>query len=267
MHLVVCVKQILDPEIPARDFKIDREKKEAERGSANLVPNIFCENALETALQFREKHGGKITAISVGPESAEDVLRKALALKVDDAVLVTGPLEPHAGPLVVAKVLAVAVRKLEAVDLVMVGRESGDWGVGQTGGLLAEELGVPCISFVDHLEPDGGGLKIRRQTESGRETFAATAPLVVTVTNDEHNVPRIPKTKDVMLSFKKTLTKWSLADLALTEDGLREARGYYEVADLFIPEKKTQCELIQGDSLEEKIDGFAKRIHDVLSAM
>ncbi|MFO0945967.1 MAG: electron transfer flavoprotein subunit beta/FixA family protein [Planctomycetota bacterium] len=267
MHLVVCVKQILDPEIPARDFKIDREKKEAERGSANLVPNIFCENALETALQFREKNGGKITAVTFGPDSAEDVLRKALALKVDDAVHVLNPLGPHAGPLAIAKALAAAVRKLQGVDLVMVGRESGDWGVGQTGGLLAEELAFPCISFVDHLEADDAGLKIRRQTEAGREFFTAAGPLVVTITNDEHNVPRIPKTKDVMMSFKKPLTKWSLADLGLTEAGLKDESAFYEIADLFIPEKKTQCEFVQGDSLDAKIDGFAKRIHEVLSAM
>ena len=76
MNILVCMKQILDPEIPARDFRIDSARREAERGSAALVTNIFCENALETALQFREAHGGKITAISCGSESAEDILRK-----------------------------------------------------------------------------------------------------------------------------------------------------------------------------------------------
>ena len=64
MNIIVCIKQILDPEIPARDFRVDSAKREAERGSANLVTNIFCENALETALQFREAHGGKITALT-----------------------------------------------------------------------------------------------------------------------------------------------------------------------------------------------------------
>jgi len=84
MNILVCLKQILDPEIPARDFRVDPVKLEAERGAANLVTNIFCENALETALQFRDAHGGKITALSCGPAGAEDVLRKALALKADD---------------------------------------------------------------------------------------------------------------------------------------------------------------------------------------
>ena len=78
MNIIVCLKQILDPEIPVRDFRVDGEKKEVVRGAANLVTNIFCENALETALQLREKlSGGKINALSFGAESAEDTLRKA----------------------------------------------------------------------------------------------------------------------------------------------------------------------------------------------
>ncbi len=88
MNIVVCLKQILDPEIPARDFRVDAATLQAERGSANLVTNIFCENALETALQLRERNGaGKITVLSYGPPSAEDSLRKGLAMKADIAAL------------------------------------------------------------------------------------------------------------------------------------------------------------------------------------
>ena len=99
MNILVCLKQILDPEIPPRDFRVDAEKLEAQRGAAGLVMNIFCANALETALQFRERVGGKITALSFGDDTAEEVLRKALALRVDSAVLVTQELEhyPHLG--------------------------------------------------------------------------------------------------------------------------------------------------------------------------
>jgi electron transfer flavoprotein beta subunit len=144
MKLLVCLKQILDPEIPARDFRVDPVRREAERGAANLVTNIFCENALETALQFRERIGsGKITVLSFGAATAEDSLRKALAMKADEAALVLNDGQPHPDPLTVARVLAAAIRKLGGFDLVMVGREAGDWGAGQTGGLLAEELGLP----------------------------------------------------------------------------------------------------------------------------
>jgi electron transfer flavoprotein beta subunit len=267
LNIIVCLKQILDPEIPARDFRVDAEKKEAARGSANLVTNIFCENALETALQLRERAGGRITALSFGAPSAEDTLRKALAMKADAAALVVNDGHPHPDPLTVAQVLAAAIRKLGAFDLVMVGRESGDWGVGQTGGLLAEELGVPCVSFVDHLEASGDKLRLKRQTDLGWELLEAKPPLVAAITNDEHNVPRIPKTRDVMMSFRQPLEKWTLEDLGVNAAEAGAGRSYYEVVELSIPVKETQCELVSGETLEERVEKFAQRIAEVTRAL
>jgi len=265
MNIVVCIKQILDPELPARDFRIDAVRKEAERGSANLVPNIFCENALETDLQFREAHGGKITALTCGPEAAEEVLRKALALKADEAALVVSDVPGVPDPMFVARALAAAIRKLGPVDLVLTGREAGDWGAGQTGGLLAEELAVPSISFVENVEPASAGtLKVKRQTDSGWEAFEATLPLVATITNHEKNVPRIPKTRDVMQSFRKPITKWTLAELDLDPS---QANSYYEVAELSIPRKETQCEFVAGETLEDKVAGFASLVTEIMRSL
>jgi electron transfer flavoprotein beta subunit len=266
MNIIVCIKQVLDPEIPARDFRVDSARREAERGGASLVANIFCENALETALQFREAHGGKITAISFGPDGAEDVLRKALALTANEAVLVVNDKPGHADPLFVAQALAGGIRKIGAFDVVMTGREAGDWGAGQTGGLLAEELGVPCISFAESLAPGPGAgtVQVKRQTDSGWELLESTTPLVVTITNHEKNVPRIPKTRDVMQSYRKPLTQWSLAEV-----GAEAAApgAYYDVAELFVPRKETQCEFIAGETLEERIDAFARRVTDVMRSL
>ena len=267
MNIVVCLKQILDPEIPTRDFKVDPEKREAVRGSANLVTNIFCENALETALQLREKTGGKITVLSFGPASAEDSLRKALAMKADAAALVINDGVSNPDPLSVARVLAAAIHKLGAFDIVMVGRESGDWGVGQTGGLLAEELGIPCVSFVDTINSDGDGLKLKRQTDSGWEIIAVKPPIVVSITNDEHNVPRIPKTRDVMMSFRQSITQWSLDDLGIDAAEVRAGNSYYEVVDLFVPVKESQCEFVTGDTLDERVDQFAKKVAEITRAL
>src|SRR6266849_8130852 len=230
MNLVVCLKQILDPEIPARDFRVDPVKREAERGAASLVTNIFCENALETALQFRERIGsGRITVLSFGPATAEDSLRKALAMKADSVALVLNDGHPHPDPLTVARVLAAAIRKLGGFDLVMVGREAGDWGAGQTGGLLAEELGLPCVSFVDRIESIDGKLRLKRQTDTGWELFETELPVVVSVTNDEHNVPRIPKVRDVMMSYRQPLTQWKLDDLDIAPDEARAGNTYFQV--------------------------------------
>jgi electron transfer flavoprotein beta subunit len=268
MNILVCLKQILDPEIPARDFRIDAAKGEAERGAASLVTNIFCENALETALQFRERLGsGRITVLSFGPPSAEDSLRKALAMKADAAALVLNHGHVHPDPLTVARVLAQAVRKLGDFDLVMVGREAGDWGAGQSGGLLAEELGLPCVSFVDQIEKSGDKLRLRRQTDSGWEILEAEPPVLVTITNDEHNVPRIPKVRDVMMSYRQPLTTWTVEDLGLSADEVHAGNSYYEVVELSIPQKETKCEFVTGDTLDEKLDAFAKRIIEVTSAL
>ncbi len=267
MKILVCLKQILDPDLPARDFQVDTTSMEAKQGSANLVTNIFCENALETALQFRDAHGGEITALCYGGDKAEDSLRKALAMTADAAVLISRTGSSNPDPGAVSKVLAAAVRKLGDIDLVLVGRESGDWGVGQTGGLLGEELGLPSLSLVDQIEPSEGGLRVRRQTDVGVEFAETATPVVLTITNNEANVPRIPKTRDVMMSYRKPLTEWSLADLELDSDEIRDGNSYYEVVELFVPVKDVQCEFVEGDDIDEKVGAFARRIQDVVASV
>jgi electron transfer flavoprotein beta subunit len=268
MNILVCLKQILDPEVPARDFRIDRSKREAECGSGKLVTNIFCENALETALQFRERAGnGKITALSYGPATAEETLRKALAMKADAAALVLNDGNSKPDPYTVAIVLAAAIKKLGGFDLILVGREAGDWGAGQTGGLLAEELKIPCISFAESVEAAGDKLRVRRQTDSGYEVFEAEPPLVITITNHEHNVPRLPKVRDVMMSGRQPLTKWTIDDLGIDAAAARAGNTYYEVVELEIPQNETHCEFISGDTPEEQAEAFAKCLAQVASAV
>ena len=240
------------------------------RGTADLVVNIFCENAIETALQLRDRSGGRITALSYGPEEAEDALRKALAMKVDEAVLVTSQDHSPPDPLRVAQVLAAAVRKLGGFDLLVVGRESGDWGRGQTGGLLAEELRVPFVSLVDWVEiielvSGRTGFRVRRQTGKGHEIIEAVPPLAVSVTNSDGNLPRIPKTRDVMISYRNPLTRWGVEDLDVDTETLRTAVVTCELVDLQLPQKDSRCQFIAGDSLDERVAGFARRVREIVN--
>jgi len=269
MNILVCLKQILDPELPPRDFRIDPVKRQAERGAANLVTNIFCDNALETALQFRDRVGGgsKITLLTYGPASAEDTLRKGIAMKGDVAVHVVNDGNLNPDPFTVAQVLAAAANKLGSFDLVLVGREAGDWGAGQTGGLLAEELGIPCIAFVDNIEAMDGKLRIRRQTDSGCEILEVVPPVVLTITNDEHNVPRIPKIRDVMVSGRHPITRWIAEDLGIDATAMRAGNSYSEVTELFVPKDETHCEFVTGNTMEEQIDLLARRIAEVVGAI
>jgi electron transfer flavoprotein beta subunit len=167
----------------------------------------------------------------------------------------------------VAQTLAAAIRKIGAFDLVMLGRESGDWGVAQTGGLLAEELAAPCVAFVDLIEVSDGGLIVRRQTENGWEKLTAKPPLVVTITNNEFNVPRIPKTRDIMTSARQPITKWTLEEIVVNAAEIRAGGSYYEVVDLTVPVKEVTCEFVSGDTLAQKVEKFAERIVEITRAL
>ena len=95
----------------------------------------------------------------------------------------------------------------------------------------------------------------------------AEPPIVVTVTNDEHNLPRIPKVRDVMMSYRQPLTQWTLDDLGIEANEARAGNTYYQVVELFIPQKETRCEFVTGDTLDQKVESFAKRIVEVTSAL
>ena len=130
---------------------------------------------------------------------------------------------------------------------------------------MAEELGLPFVAFVDSVADSGTGIKVHRQTEVGREELLAHGPLVVSITNNDANVPRIPKTRDIMMAHRKELTSWSLEEVGLSEDDVRHAAGRTEVVDLFVPEKKTTCEFISGDSIDERLQQFAQRVVEIVS--
>jgi electron transfer flavoprotein alpha/beta subunit len=131
--------------------------------------------------------------------------------------------------------------------------------------LLAEELSLPCISFVETFKVSGSNAKeveARRQTDNGIEILAAVTPLVLTVTNHENNVPRIAKTRDVMMAFRQPVTKFTMAELG--DNVLGEART--QVIGLSIPQKNMVCEFVGGESLDERVANFARRVISVLSS-
>src|SRR2546428_12425100 len=124
-------------------------------------------------------------------------------MKADGAALIVNDGNANPDPLTTALVLAAAIRKLGTFDLIMAGREAGDWGAGQTGGLLAEELGLPCVSFVDQIENADSKLRLRRQTDTGWGNFEDETPVGIPLTNDEHNLLRVPQVRDVMLAYRQ----------------------------------------------------------------
>lgn len=260
VHIAVCIKQIIDPEIPPRSFAVDRDNKEAVRGSASLVIGPFDLNAMEVAVQLKERHGGKITVISVGTDETKEALKRALAMGGDEAVLVQRPEGVSSQPAAIAGLLAAALRKLDAVDLVLCGRQDGDWDFGQVGALLAEELGMPFIPAAPRLQAEGDGWRVEREFEGGRAVVEAPRPSVVSITNASDNVPRLPKVRDIMMAGRKPMHVWSAADLGVDGDAVTALAGRLNVVDLYIPEVKRECEFIEGDDGAEKGAALARRL-------
>ena len=118
-----------------------------------------------------------------------------------------------------------------------------------------------------HHEVGPGHGPFGRQTDFGRETVKAQKPVVLSITNNDANVPRIPKTRDIMMAHRKELTNWSLEDVGLDEAAIREQAGGTEIVELFIPEKTTECEFIEGDSIDEKLDKLTEKLTTVLQSI
>lgn len=261
MHLVVCLKQILDPEVPPSDFRLDPSGKAPASGIASQVISIFDENALEVALQIREGAGeGKITALCIGQDSSTDALRKALSMRADEAILIRQDDFPGLDTYATARILAAAIRKLEPADLVLCGRESGDWYGGQVGAFLAVELGRPYTALVAGAKKQDGEWRLRRQADDGWETIACSSPAVVSVTNDDHNLPRIPKVRDNMLAFRKTVPAWSALDLGLQPAQVRGPNADLELEKLYIPKTESHCEIVTGDNSEAKAERLVTKL-------
>lgn len=262
MHVVVLVKQVLDPELPARAFRVDRERKVPDVARAPQVMSIFDGNALEVALKLREARGEvKVTAMSLGEKSAEEVLRKALAVTADQAILLSDPAFTQLDAPERAAVLAAGIRRLGDVDLVLAGRQAADWEAGQVGPDVAEDLGWPCVAFVSRVTVEGNELHLRRELEDGYQVLRVSGPVVATVTNDDSNVLRFAKVRDVMMATRKPIQTWNAAALGIDPAGL--ASPAVEVIDLAVPEQPLHAEMIEGDSPREKARGLARRLREL----
>ncbi|MDQ6933083.1 MAG: electron transfer flavoprotein subunit beta/FixA family protein [Candidatus Eremiobacteraeota bacterium] len=214
MKIVVTLKLVPDPNAEKR---IDLTTKRLVRHGAETVINPYDEYAIEAALQLKTKVGGDttVTVLSMVPESGKETVRKALAMGVDDAVLVSDPLLGGSDVWGTALVLAHALRKL-GFDLVVCGGLSDDGSTGGVPGALAEYLGVPGLTNLRHVDVSDGTLKAQRETDTGYQVIRGPLPAVVSVTMAVGE-PRYPSLKGIMGAKKKTMNIMSLADLGLDQ--------------------------------------------------
>ncbi len=262
MDIVVCIKQIIDPEIPSEQFRLDPTTKRQVRGGLSLVISAYDQNAVEVALQLREKHGGKITVLSVGEPDAQGAVKSAMGMGADAGVLVSDPALAGSDSFGVAHILGQAVRKLGMPDLVLTGCVSGDTGSKMVGALLAEELGLPYLSFVSRIEITDGGVVARRIVEDGYEVVEAPLPAAASVISDDSNVPRYSKLKDIMAAARKTVPVWRAADVAVDTARIGPGSARVQLRDVALIQRESRCEFVGGDTPAEQAERLAARLRE-----
>jgi electron transfer flavoprotein beta subunit len=264
MNTIVCVKQVLDPEIPPAKFKIDPAAKQiVPPPGVPPVISVYDERAVEAALRLKDKHKGKITAISMGSEKAADVIKHAISLGTDDGFLLQDPAFENLDSFGTAYVLAKAIQKIGEYDLVLCGRQAADWGAGEVGSILAEILGIPVVTFACDIQAADKTLRVKRLVSDGFEVLEAPMPCLITVSS-EIGLPRLPAGPRLMMARKKVIPVWKAQDIGAEPAKLDKANAHTEVTALSVPTRKTECEIITGSTPTEAAANLAAKINALI---
>lgn len=221
MNMIVCVKEILDPEMPASSFKVDPEAKRAiTPKDMQLVISDYDESAVEAALKVKDSCGGKITILSLGGESARNIIRRCIAMSADEGILLSAPLFDDSDSFATAFILAEAIKKLGDFALILCGRQEGDWDAGQVGSGIAELLGIVSVTMIGNIEIRNGKAVVERVIADGREIVEIPFPALVTVSS-EIGEPRYPSLRRVREASRKEVPTWDAQDVAFAESQIR----------------------------------------------
>jgi electron transfer flavoprotein beta subunit len=262
MDIVVCIKQVPDPEIPTSQFRVDEAaKRVVPPEGVQPVISTFDLHAIESAIQLKEQHGGKVTAISLGPASVRDALKRAIAMGCDAAVQLEDPAFEGGDSFATAVALAAAIRKVGSFDLVLTGRQASDWDSGQAPAALAELLDVPGAVPVQKIEVRDGGLYVERVTEDGYQPIEMPLPAVLGISN-EINQPRYPTLKGIMASGKAPIPVWSAGDLGLAPDQVGAGGQRVVLQRLYVPVRESKCEFVEGETGQELGEKLAQRLRE-----
>jgi len=257
MNIVVCLKQVPG----TTSVKIDPQTNTLVREGVESIVNPFDTYALEEGVRIKERYGGKVTAVSMGPPQAEEVLREAIASGADDAVLLSDSAFAGADTLATAYTLARGIEKIGQYDLVICGRQTFDGDTGQVGPELAEMLGIPFVAYVSKTEEiAGGSIRVRRMVEGGYEVIEMPLPAVVTVVK-EINVPRLPSLRGLSRARSAVIPVWAAGELGVDVDRVGLAGSATRVVKVFFPRRVHSGEILQGD-VESQVDSLVNRLRE-----
>lgn len=257
MKILVCVKQVPD----TTEVRIDRETNTLQRQDVPSILNPFDRHALEEALRVKERCGGTVSVLTMGPLQAQEVLKECLALGADEAVLVSDKAFAGADTLATSRTLAAAIAKLQPAELIFCGKQAIDGDTAQVGPELAEHLNMAQITCVSKLEvfPAERRLIAEREVEDGHEVLELPFPAVLTVSKSL-NEPRYPSIKGRLRANKTSIPILTLADLGLQAEETGLQGSPTRVVRIFAPETRKGGEVIQGMAPRQAADLLAIRL-------
>ena len=255
MNIVVCIKQV--PE--TTDIQIDKESNTLIRRGVPSIINPFDTYALEEALRIRERCGGHTTVITMGLPQASDVLKEAIAMGIDEAVLLTDRAFAGSDTLATSFTVAQAIKKTGKYDIIICGKQASDGDTAHVGPGIAEVLGIPMITFVRKIEEiKDGYIRAEKITEEGYQVLETRLPALITVVK-EINEPRLPSLKGKLRAKKAEILTWGSDALSADADRFGFPGSPTQVTRIFTPPKRQKGEMLQG-----KVDEQAAKLVSLL---
>jgi len=259
MNMVVCIKQVPG----TTEIKIDPETNTLVREGVPSIINPFDCYALEEAVRLRERCGGKVIAISMGPPQAEEALRETISLGADEAILLSDRALAGSDTWATSYILSRAMAKIADYDVIICGRQTLDGDTGQVGPELSEMLRIPFVAYVSKVEEIRDGyIRVQRMVEEGYETIEMALPAVITVVK-EINVPRLPSLRGSMKAKTAQIPVWTAEDIGVEGDKAGIAGSPTRVVKIFFPQRTHKSEMLQG-SLEEQVDNLIERLERII---
>lgn len=258
MDIVVCIKQVPD----TTEVKIDPKTNTLVRQGVPSIVNPFDKNAIEAGLRLKEKYGGRVTVVSMGPPQANDALKECLAMGADDAVLVSDRAFGGADTLATSYTLAATIRALGHFDVILCGKQAIDGDTAQVGPEMAEHLGITQLTYVAKIDIQGDTVQVYREHEEGYEVVEARLPVLMSVVKSI-NVPRYPTVKGIMKAVHKDKVRvLSAKDLEVDMDRLGLKGSATQVRQIFTPPQRGQGILIRQDSARKSVDELMAKLSD-----
>ena len=257
MKILVCVKQVPD----TTEVRIDRETNTLQRQGVSSILNPFDRHALEAALRVKERCGGTVSVLTMGPLQAQEVLKECLALGADEAVLLSDKAFAGADTLATSRTLAAAISKLGPTELIFCGKQAIDGDTAQVGPELAEHLNMAQVTCVSGLEvfPEQQRLIAEREVEDGHEVLELPFPAVLTISKCL-NEPRYPSIKGHLRANKTSIPILNLENLGLRAEETGLQGSPTRVVRIFAPETRKGGEVIQGMAPRQAADLLAIRL-------